>query len=264
MEESYRFDLIGGLAAIKSPQSSAALANRAIYDLSPRVRDVARTELRKRPKHEYRDQLVAGLRYPWAPVADHAAQAIVALDLHEVIPYLNGMLALPDPNQPRQDGEGRWVKTEIVRVNHSRNCYLCHAPSTSASDVVRGVVPTPGEPLPIMYYDDPSGSFVRGDVTYLKQDFSVVQEVPDADPWPKFQRFDYLVRTREATLTEIALANAPEAIEDRNQDYPQRVAVLNALQGLLENAGRDAATSYDAATAETAARKNLKSPHGRR
>ncbi len=76
--------------------------------------------------------------------------------------------------------------------------------------------------------------FVRADVTYLKQDFSIAQEVIKADPWPKLQRFDFFVRTREATLAEIALANTPKAIEERNQESPQRWAVLNALQGLLE------------------------------
>ena len=39
----------------------------------------------------------------------------------------------------------------------------------------------------------------------------------------------------EATLAEIALANTPKAIEERDQEYPQRRAVLNALQGLLEH-----------------------------
>ena len=45
MEESVRSDLIGGLSAIDSPIASAALAQRAIYDLSPRVRDAARNAL---------------------------------------------------------------------------------------------------------------------------------------------------------------------------------------------------------------------------
>ena len=164
-------------------------------------------------------------------------------------PISTGCWSLPDPNLPHQDDTGAWVKTEVVRVNHLRNCYLCHAPSTSDRDLVRGVVPIPGERLPRMYYHDAGGSFVRADVTYLKQDFSVVQEVAKAEPWPKLQRFDYVVRTREATLAEIALANAPEAVEERNQDYPQREAVLNALQGLIE-------TAADAPTERAATRRD--------
>ncbi len=235
-DSSIRLQLTETLAAIESPAATAALAERAIYDLSPSVRAAACNELRSRPPRDYRQQLLTGLRYPWAPVAVHAAQALVALKLQDAIPDLNQMLDLPDPNRPCRDNEGAWVKAEIVRVNHLRNCYLCHAPSTSDRDLVRGVVPIPGEQLPRMYYNDSHGSFVRADVTYLKQDFSVVQEVTKADPWPKLQRFDYIVRTREATLAEIALANAPEAIKERVQDYPQREAALNALQGLLEQA----------------------------
>jgi hypothetical protein len=35
-----------------------------------------------------------------------------------------------------------------VRINHLGNCLLCHSPSTSRADLVRGAVPTPGQPLP--------------------------------------------------------------------------------------------------------------------
>jgi hypothetical protein len=250
-DSSIRLQLTETLAAIESPAATAALAERAIYDLSPSVRAAACNELRSRPPRDYHQQLLAGLRYPWEPVAVHAAQALVALKLQDAIPDLNRMLELPDPNRPHQDDTGAWVKTEVVRVNHLRNCYLCHAPSTSDRDLVRGVVPIPGEPLPRMYYHDARGSFVRADVIYLKQDFSVVQEVAKADPWPKLQRFDYVVRTREATLAEIALANAPEAVEERNQNYPQREAVLNALQGLLE-------TAADAPTERTVIRRDAR------
>ncbi len=236
MDESVRFELVGGLSAIDSPVASAALVQRAIYDLSPRVRDAALNELRRRPTQQYQKQFLAGLRYPWAPVADHAAQAIVALNLQEVVPDLNRMVDLPNPGKPHEDEAGRWITTDLVRVNHLRSCYLCHAPSTSASDVIRGSVPTPGERVRPVYSRDDHVGFIRADVTYLKQDFSVVQEMPEADPWPRFQRFDYLVRTREATLAEIALANSPEALDQRNQDYPQRVAVRHALDGLLEKA----------------------------
>jgi hypothetical protein len=261
---SIRADLIGGLAAIDSTVASAALAERAIYDLSPQIRDAARNELRHRPARDYQGVLVAGLRYPWAPVAMHAAQTIVALNLQDAFSDLNRMVDLPNPSVPHQDESGRWVATELVRINHLRNCYLCHAPSKSPVDSIRGSVPTPGERVRPVYSRDDHEGFIRADVTYLKQDFSVTQEMANADPWPKLQRFDYLVRTRDATLAEIALANAPEAIEEQKQDYPQRAAVMYALQGLLENAGRDAATSHDNATAESASRMNSNSPHDRR
>ena len=36
--------------------------------------------------------------------------------------------------------------------------------------------------------------FVRGDITFLRQDFSVPQKVPSHGVWPERQRFDFMVR----------------------------------------------------------------------
>ncbi len=92
------------------------------------------------------------------------------------------------------------MKRELVRFNHLRNCLLCHAPSHSQTDLVRGLIPTPGVPIPVEYYHRSHGDFVRADVVYLKQDFSVMHHVEDAHPWPAMQRFDYVVRVREVAL----------------------------------------------------------------
>src|SRR5262249_42339003 len=46
--------------------------------------------------------------------------------------------------------------------------------------------------------------FVRADVTYLRQDFSVLQSVENESKWPKQQRYDYVVRVRPPTLDEQA------------------------------------------------------------
>lgn len=74
-------------------------------------------------------------------------------------------------------------------------------------------------------------SFVRADVTYLIQDFSVPLEVPKAHPWPGEQRFDFFVRTRQ--VDEPARKESPD-----EPSYPQRDAVLFALQKLTgKNAG---------------------------
>jgi hypothetical protein len=148
------------------------------------------------------------------------------------------MLDKPDPRRPYLDDKKRTVKAGLVAVNHLRNCLLCHAPSFDASDPVRGVVPEPGQPLAPRYYDSDGSRtiFARADVTYLKQDFSVFQPVPDAKPWPKEQRFDYLIRQREVSAAEAANAN-------EEKTYPQREAVLFALRELT---GQDrGATSAD-------------------
>ncbi len=97
---------------------------------------------------------------------------------------------------------------------------------------MRGLVPTPGKPLPVEYYESRSGDFVRADITYLKQDFSELQPVANHDEWPKFQRFDYLIRTRELDFNELKLRTIQEP-----SSYPQREAVLYALRQLT---GKDA------------------------
>jgi hypothetical protein len=39
-------------------------------------------------------------------------------------------------------------------------------------------------------------------VTYLRQDFSLMLPVSDAQPWPEMQRFDFLTRARALTAKE--------------------------------------------------------------
>jgi hypothetical protein len=220
--------LIGELADLPGAAAGTRLAERALYDLSAAVRQDAVAALKRRPPEQFRQVLLDGLRHPWQAVADHAAEALAALDDRRAVAELVPLLEAPDPAgaifDPARKG---YVVREIVQLNHLRNCSLCHEPSTSPSDPLRGKVPTVGEPLPVLYYQDPSGDFVRADVTFLRPDFSVMQPVADADPWPSEQRYDYLVRTRAATVQEQAARN-----DRRGRDYPQRQAVLFALRAL--------------------------------
>ena len=220
--------LVEMLARIEGPESSAALAKRAVFDLSPQVREAAIAELRKRPPETFRPVLLEGLRHPWQPAAAHAAEALVALQDVAAIPKLVDLLDAPNPVFP-EEGAAPQVR-EVVRVNHFRNCLLCHAASTGGNDLVRGFRPVPGEPIPELYYASRSsrGNFVRADVTYLRQDFSVRYPVKDAKPWPAMQRFDFVVRVRPGK---------PEEVVPRGSYYPQREAVRLALRGL---AGFDA------------------------
>jgi hypothetical protein len=91
----------------------------------------------------------------------------------------------------------------------------------------------------VVYYESRSGNFVRADVTYLKQDFSVTQAVKDPGKWPVAQRFDYMIRKRELSADEVKrLTPAKEADAGQPVAYPQREAVLWALQLLTgQNAG---------------------------
>lgn len=221
--------------------ATEGLVQRALFDTAEDVRQAALVALLKRPADDYRAKLVAGLRYPWAPAADHAAEALVALRRTEVVPDLVRLLDRASPNAPETSAKhgNLAVVHEMVRVNHQRNCLLCHSPSTEANELVRGRVFSQSEPLPSSfspeYYESNlRGSFVRADITYLKQDFAVPQPVANPGLWPAHQRYDYLVRTRFATTAEL---NTPKPAT-----YPQREAVLFALRELVgQDAGKDAA-----------------------
>jgi len=229
-----RRQLVLMLAATPGKSASAALAQRAVFDLSADVRETAVKALQGRPRAEYASVLLEALRYPWSGAADHAAEALVALNDQEVVFDLVSLLDEPDPRAPTQDKNKKWVVPELVRVNHLGNCLLCHAPSSSRNDPVRGFIPMRGEPLPpTLYYDSQRGNFVRADVTYLKQDFSVTQPVPDPGKWPNPQRFDFLIHRRELNADEVArLEPAQGAAGVQATSYPQRDAVLWALREL--------------------------------
>src|SRR5262249_47717909 len=95
-----RLLLVEQLHNIQGPAASAALARRAVFDLSVEVRQAAVLALKDRPREEYRQLLLDGLRYPWAPAADHAAEALVALNDREAISALAELLGEPDPTLP--------------------------------------------------------------------------------------------------------------------------------------------------------------------
>jgi HEAT repeat protein len=228
-----RTQLVRSLADNKAKDAAAAVARRAVFDLDFEVRVAAVKALKGRDAKEYRPALLEALCYPWPPVAVHAAEALVALDDRAAVADLVLLLDRPDPQAPVQTKDKKWVAAELVRVNHLGNCVLCHAPSTAKDDLVRGVVPVRGEPLPEVYYESKSGSFVRADVTYLRQDFSVMQVVPEPGKWPRVQRFDYLVRQRELSDDEVKRLTAAKGDEPGGPpSYPQREAVLWALRQL--------------------------------
>jgi sugar lactone lactonase YvrE len=213
--EAIREVLVEQLWRIEGKKASLALAQRALYDLNPKIREAAVVSLYKRPAEEYRQTLLEGFRHPWPVVADHAAEALAALGLKDTVPALVSLLDQPDPAEPytRSGKEGLFVR-EMVRINHLRNCLLCHAPSLNMKDRVRGRVPPTDQPLPPpfsrQYYADNSGTFVRADVTYLQQDFSVPMQVDNPGLWPAVQRYDFLVRERRATRDEVETAQSGE------------------------------------------------------
>ncbi len=242
-----RFSFIKRLNETSRSEAVRNLAEAAVFDLDPEVRGAAVVGLHGRPAKEFLPVLLDGLRHPWPAAAEHAAEALAALGTTEAVPHLVALLGEPDPDAPFQQRVANrrvLVKRELVRVNHLRNCLLCHSPSTAKTDHVRAPVPPPGEEVPersSIYYMERSGyTLVRADVTYLRQDFSVLQPVKDHGVWPAWQRFDYLVRVRPLTAEE-QVAFAAERPETRPLSA-HRKAILFALRALT---GRDAGTTAE-------------------
>jgi hypothetical protein len=138
---AYRKLLVELLDEIGGKRAVAYLVQRAVFDLSPGVRRQAVEALRKRPAGEYRPALLAALRYPWAPAAEHAAEALIALKDKEAVPYLVSLLKEPGPAAPVKLSNGRFVVREVVRLRHTFNCLTCHPPAAQASEPVPGAVP---------------------------------------------------------------------------------------------------------------------------
>ena len=228
----WRQTLVHMLRKIDGPGASRGLVDRAVFDMDGDVRAAAVAALRSRPQEEYTDRLMSAFRHPWAPAADHAAQAIAALERTDLQGDLRDLVDRPDPVAPTKKRIGIrdvTVAPQMVRVNHLRNCMYCHPVSTSEADLVRGVAPDWDQPLQQRYYgDDSAQTFVRADMVYLRQDFSLSMPVDGKDcanGWPTSQRFDFFVCDRQVSAEEAAKYVAPAT-------YPQREAVKTALARL--------------------------------
>lgn len=230
-----RLAVVVWLAGIPTPESSAALAGRAVFDPSPDVRRASIDVLKLRDPKEYRSVLIDALRYVWHPAAQHAAVALVAVNDQDAEPELRDLAYDPNPLTPRRHEDGSWSVRELSRVNHLRNCLLCHPPSMGErsdfanEDRIQGAVPSPGKRvLAGSYGRRSSAEAIRADITYLRPDFSVRHDVAESAPWPAQQRFDYFVRTRRISEAEARRLQR----QYRSHDYPQRRSVLFALQQL--------------------------------
>jgi hypothetical protein len=242
-----RLLLVDLLGDRDDPRTMEALVGRALFDVSAEERQAAVRALTRRPPRAYRGLLLAGFRHPWPPAAAHAAEAFVALGDKGAVPRLEELADEPAPGLPAPVAgrAGPVAVREMVRVNHLANCLLCHPPSLDRKDPVRGVIPVPGRsPGPRVYYQgDAADLFVRADLTFLRQDFSLPQ--PVADPpkaWPAAQRFDYLVRVRPPTAAD--WWRARDGAERLTRGY--QTAVRFALRELTgegaDKPGRDSGT----------------------
>ena len=249
--ERFRVGLAKYLATVPHVDATRALARLALFSAEDEVRAAAIEGLKLRREKDYADVLLAGFQYPLAPVAKRAAEALVKLDRKDLTANLVDVLEQSDPRLPvKKTVEGKEVAVvhELVRVNHNRSCVLCHAPGNTENVPQGGLtvaVPLPTEPLPKPsdggYQSVPPPSpdiVVRLDMTYLRQDFSMMMPVSDPHPWPEKQRFDFFVRARALTPQE---AQAYEPCCEA--DEPGRLSPYHraALYALRELTGRDTA-----------------------
>ena len=238
-----RLVLVERLAMVKGQEASEALARLAVFDLSPSVRVNAVQALAQRPANEFRKVLLDAFRYPWPAPAIHAAEVVVALKLGGVRPALAELAELPDPALPfvkMIDGKKVFSIREVVRINHLCNCVLCHPLALDNSHPISGRIPLPGEEMRELkeaehrgYFSNggvASGLFARADITFLRQEFSVVLPVQNPVKWPAEQRYDFVVRTRSLKITEHFAFLQQQQDGNFPASYPQRDAVLYALQ----------------------------------
>jgi hypothetical protein len=240
---SMRLGLVKHLASISHVEATRALARLAIFSAEDDIRLAAVDALKVRREKDYTTILLDGLRYPLPAVAKRASEAIVKLERTDLVPQLIGVLEDADPRAPvvKETGDKKVPAVrELVRVNHHRSCLMCHAPAntgTVSQETLTAPVPVPSEPLPSPGegYQTPNASpdiLVRLDVTYLRQDFSMLLAVADANPWPEMQRFDFLVRTRELNEDEAASYQKAFEKKERGRLSPYHRVALAALREL--------------------------------
>lgn len=240
--KSQKIGLARALGGTAIPEASRALVRLAIFSDEPEVQTAALESLGARPAEDYTNLLLAGLSYPYPPVAKRSAEAITKLKRVDLADRLIAVLEASDPRAPEARkfaGKTGPVVREIVRINHLKSCMLCHAPASGDRDKIlagqSAPVPVPGEKVPSasnQYYFMTNPDFaIRFDVTYLRQDFSAKLEVADARPWPELQRFDFLIRDRLLDEQEAAAFTTELAAKNANGS-PYHQAALAALKEL--------------------------------
>jgi HEAT repeat protein len=249
-DKPLRWLLVELLAENPSPAASAALAQRAVFELSPDLRQRAVEAVQGRPHRDFHHILLNAMRYPWAPAADHAAEALVALNDQGAVATLITDLKKPDPNQPYQTGQ-HTIMREVVRINHQSNCLMCHSPAVSgwrdpvAKEVpgvfLSGTIEANGGGYHATQLPRVATSplLIRADIVFMRQDFSLSLAVNQNGTAPGGdQRFDFLIRTRPIKPQEMSEF---KTVGTRSS-YPQREAALWALRELT---GKDAGNQMD-------------------
>jgi hypothetical protein len=253
-DPSKNLALVKELTQIDHADATHALARLTVFSFERDVREAALAILKNRPEETFDQVIIEALRYPWPAVAQNAADAVVKLKRKDLAAHLVNMLEEPDPRAPAfRDEQCVPTVREVVRLNHHHNCITCHQPATSDrefnekgfnTDFISAPVtlagPDPRQQSFGYGFGGPSLSpdvFVRVDVTYLRQDFSLVQRNPDPQG-PVVQRFDFLVRTRAVTVKDVEDYRAWLKGQGSVYRSPYQTTALTALRQLT---GRNAA-----------------------
>jgi hypothetical protein len=141
--------LVELLTAIPEKPATIALAQRAVFDLDAGVRASAVGALKGRDPEVWRPVLIKALSYPWVPPADFAAEALGHLKDRGAIAELVTLLKKPQPGRPFATADRRLVIQEVVKIQHEKNCMLCHVPAIASNARVLGVDPT--WPVPVSF-----------------------------------------------------------------------------------------------------------------
>jgi hypothetical protein len=232
-----RLGLVDYLWDMSHPDATRALARMALFSAEEDVRSAAVRALKDRRESDYEDILLDGFRYPLPAVAQRASEAVIKLKRKDLLAKLVDLLDEGDPRAPvLKKIEGKWVPvvSELVTINHNKNCLLCHAPAKTASVALQTLTaPVPVRDGSSSYYSESSPDLlVRVDVTYLRQDFSMLLPVASGDDKSEMQRFDFLVRSRMLTNQEAKLFFDRLPSGAPGDQSPYRRAVLHALRGL--------------------------------
>jgi hypothetical protein len=208
--ESMKLAMARYIASVSSCESTKLLAKTILFSPEEDARNVAIDALRARRDEDYVNNLLQGFRYPWPEVSKRAADALVKLDRKDLIPKIIDVLDEADPRAPMtKKADGKTVTTvrEVVRINHHRNCLMCHAPAQDVTDsnILTAQTPVPGQAFPSTGgYGSQSipQLLIRIDVTYLRQDFSALLPVALAeDAAVRLRRSNaHLARGRDESL----------------------------------------------------------------
>lgn len=114
----------------------------------------------------------------------------MALERADLVPTLRHLAQKPSPYVVPESGTP--AIREVVRINHLRNCLLCHPTiNRDKAEEARqnatlpvGAAPALGDATPPPFSQYCTNILVRADVAYLRQDFSAMLDEPGAVPGP--------------------------------------------------------------------------------